>query len=211
MADWTPSSTPVMAGWNPFTTPVNKFLLAGSWSPGICRGPTGANVERKLDERVGYGMDFAVIVFTGRKLAEFSTEIILVTPQDWDDWQSWRELIHAVPTRGPVSQTTKGYTPGKSLQIWHPQLVPLGITQCVVMNEPQEEIQEDMTALINIKFKQVVISPKQAYAKPEAPADAPPLSPMEQEIENKRRRNALASQEQVDAAAGGPTGTRFPG
>lgn len=189
-------------GWNPLTRAVNKFLLSGYWSPGICQGPTGNGIDRNLDERIGYGIDFAFLIFTGRKLAEFEMPIRLLTAKDWDDWHSFALLIHAVPARGPVSNTTNGFTPGKALTIWHPILYPLGITQCVVRTDPLPMIQDDMGTLITIPFKQVKTAPRAAYAKPQAAAGQPPLTPEQIEIQDKTKRNALASANQVNAAAG---------
>jgi hypothetical protein len=188
--------------WNPMQQPVNKFLLCNTLSPGICRGPTGAAVNRKLDEQKGFGIDGAFLIFTGRELAEFSTELLLITPKDWAYWQEWRQLVHEVPVRGPVSDTKAGYVPGKALQIWHPQLSPLGITQCVVISEPQEEIDDYMVGHVVLKFKQIRTAPKPAYAKPEAAKAEPEKTEEERYIEKLAARNALASKEQADKAAG---------
>jgi hypothetical protein len=130
--------------------------------------------------------------------------IWLLTVQDHTDWASFRQLIHAVPRRGPVSNTTNGFSPGKALMIWHPQLVTLRITQCIVSEEPQIEIQDDMRTLINIKFKQVKTAPRPAYAKPQAAPGQPPLTPEQMEILQKTQRNQAASDAQVAAAAGPP-------
>lgn len=187
--------------WSPLKLPVNKFLLSGIWSPGSCQGPEGAGITRNLDERVGYGIDFAFLIFTGRKLAEWTMKMKLLTQKDWDDYGAFHPLIEAVPRRGPVSNTTNGYTPGKAQLIWHPQLMILRITQCVVVEEGQPEIQEDMSTIIPIKFKQVKTAPKAAYAKPMAAEGKPPLTPEQIEVQSKTERNR-AAQSQADAAAG---------
>jgi hypothetical protein len=187
--------------WNPIEQPVTNFLLDDVPSPGICLQPTGAAIRRKLDERQGYGIDAAFLIYTGRELAEFSTELLLVTPADWKTWQeTFRDMIHTVPRRGPVRQSSGGYEPGKSHMIWHPQLFPLGITQCVVLEEPQEVIDDQMVGHVTIKFKQVLPMPKPAYAKPEAPAGKPPMTESEKEIA--RLTDELASLRQRNAMAG---------
>lgn len=190
-----------MSNWNPLTQPVSKFILSDVPSSGICRAPTGAAIVRNLDERAGYGIDCAFLVFTGRKLAEFSTELLLSTVDDWNHYNTYfQPLIHAVPLRGPVRQSSGGYEPGKAHLIWHPQLYPLGITQCVVVEEPQPEIDEFMVGHVVVKFKQVVLTPKPAYARPEAAQADPPLTADQQEI--KRLTDQLASARQINQAAG---------
>lgn len=190
--------------WSPLNAPVNKFLLSGVWSPGVCLGPVGPGIEYNLDERQGYGIDFAYVFFTGRKLGEFDMPIILITQQDWDDWYQFAQLLETPPQRGPVNQTTNGYTPGKAKTIWHPILVapPLRITQCVIRTATIPQIQDDMRTLISIPFKQVKMAPRPAYARPMAAADKPPLTPEQQEIQDKTRRNQAASDQQVNQAAG---------
>jgi hypothetical protein len=187
--------------WNPLKQPVNKFLLSGVWSPGICRQPTGAAIVRNLDERVGYGVDFAFLVFTGRKLASFTTTLDLYTQKDWDDWQHFRRvLIHRPPSRGPVSSTTEGYLPGKALVIWHPQLYPLDITQCVVESEPQEDIEDSMVAHVTIGFRQVKVKPQSMIVRPEAAeADQPKTA---DEVELERATEELNSARERDRASG---------
>jgi len=186
--------------WNPIRYPVNKFMLAGSWSPGICRGPTNAAIVRNLDERQGYGIDFAWLIFWGRKLARFTMTLELYTEQDWDDWQKWRPLVHTVPRRGPVRRSTDNADTARSMLIWHPQLAPLGITSAIVEEEPQEEVDDGMIAKVPIRFAQCKGMPKPAYAKPEAAKEDPALTAQEQRIRNKAEQlmNAL----QQDTLAG---------
>lgn len=186
--------------WQPHDYPLSYFLFDGKPSPGICQQPRGATIKRKLDERQGYGIDAAFVIYTGRELAEFECELLLVTKQHWLDWQSWRSVVHEVPARGPVQQSTGGYQPGRSHIIWHPQLKPLGITQCVVAEEPQEVVDEFMVGHVNLKFKQTLPMPKAAYAKPEAPQDKPPMNADEREI--KALTDQLASARQRNAMAG---------
>jgi len=190
-------------GWSPHRNPISKFMLCSVWSPGICLGPQGAGIERALDDRRGYGMDWSIVVFTGRLLGEFTMPIILLTDEDWQDWQVFRELIHDVPRRfSPVSASGGGYAPGKSMSIWHPQLMPLGITQVVTKFEPQEDIEEKMRTVIPLKFKHIMPLPRAAYTKPEADQQKPPMSPLEKAIDDQEKANALASGQQVNEAAG---------
>ena len=167
--------------FNPLRRPVSKFLLAGYWSPGICRQPTGAAVERNLDERSGYGIDFAFVVFTGRKLARFSTEILLVTDRDYLDYEQFLLLTSDVPRRGAVQQSSNGYDPARAKTIWSPQLIDLDITQCVVAKAHQVTVDKTIGHW-PIDFVQVKPTPLPAYARPEAAKDSPPLTGDKAEI-----------------------------
>lgn len=190
-----------MADWNPYDQPVSKFILDDYVSPGICQQPTGASVKRKLDERLGYGIDRAFLIYTGRELASFTTELLLVTKADWTYWrETFQPMIHVVPRRGPVTSSTGGYEPGKSHLIWHPQLIVLEITQCVVEVEPQETLDEYGVGHVPIQFRQVVPMPKSGYARPEAPKQDPPLTDDQKEIA--RLTDVLASKRQANEMAG---------
>jgi len=171
--------------WDPIRNPVNKFKLANNWSPGVCVGPVGASIARAIDERRGYGIDFAFVVFFGRKLAHFKTNLILASVQDWEDWQTWRVLINTVPRRGAVnSASSTNYDPALAMTIWHPQLVPLGITSCMVENEPQEEPAGTKGVyIVPIEFVQIVTKPRAASAKLEASQDSP-LDPLDKRIKD---------------------------
>lgn len=186
--------------WNPYDFPVNKFKLAENWSPGVCVGPEGAMVARAIDERRGYGIDFAFVVFYGRKLAHFKTNLILWDRKSWDEWQTWRVLINTVPRRGAVNTAANGnYDPALAMTIWHPQLVPLGITSCMVENEPQEQPTGTKGVyVVPIEFVQIVTKPRAAVAKLEASKDSP-LDPMDQLIADKRKQ--LTDMDQVDKLA----------
>jgi hypothetical protein len=189
-----------MAG--PWQTRPNKFFLGGLWSPGVCAQPKGAAIVRNLDERVGVGIDYAFVVFTGRKLARFTTELILVTKQDYIDYlYFYFKLIQSVPLRGARGTTAAGgYDPAKSLSIWHPQLLMHDITQCVVEEEPQIDYDDKGAGHVPIKFCQTKPKPSSAYSRPEAAAAKPPLSGDELEID--RLNKIRAAKRQANEAAG---------
>lgn len=191
--------TPNASTWSPLRYPTNRFLINNYWWSPLCRGPFDAAVERKLDERIGYGMEYAVLVYTGRKLAEFRFDLVLVTEADWAYWQRFRSIIHAVPGHIMTAAST-----ARSLAIWHPQLYPLGIVQCVVAKEPQEVIQDDMTGIVSVQFKQTVPLPIPGYAKPEAAQQQPPADPLEaQNAALTKELQDLTSASNVNRAAGG--------
>jgi len=199
-----------MTTWDPHTQSVNVFMLDDKPSPGICKGFTGAAIKRKLDERSGYGIDRSFLVYTGRELAAFSTELLLITPGDWQYWrETFQPMIAEVPQwrgsaiRGLDEKKEEKHTakePSKAHLIWHPQLFALGITQCLVERECQETIDEFLIGHVVIDFRQVVYIPKAAYAKPVAPTQDPPLTEDQKEI--KGLTNHLASLRQANEMAG---------
>jgi hypothetical protein len=189
-----------MSGWNPLDTPINAFVLSDFVSPGVCLGPQGAEIKRRLDERKGYGIDWAYLIFTGRDLAEFTMEITIWTRAHWNYWNDvFEPLIAEVPRKGPVSQSSGAYTPGRAHLIWYPTLYKLGITQVVVAAEPVPVTDDKMVTRIPIKFKQVALSPRPAFARPESATAQKPLTGDKAEIQ--RLQQELESPAQIDKAA----------
>jgi hypothetical protein len=115
-----------MSGWNPLTNPIDYILLAGSKSPGLAE-VAGADAPRKWDERPGYGLSGAFVVYTGDGLAKFCVRIHLFTVADWDEWNAWKALVQKAPI---------GARP-RALDIWHPFLEDLGVKSVVVENRMQ--------------------------------------------------------------------------
>jgi hypothetical protein len=179
---------------------VTHFILSDFVSP-VCLAPEGAGITRNLDERAGYGTDCAFVIYTGRKLARFSTELLMWTTEQRDYFADvFQPLLRQVPRRGPVSQSSGGYQPGKAHLIWSPQLFPLGITQCIVECEHQETIDEYMVHHVVVDFCQVVPVPKAAYAKPEAAEAEQPPTALEMQLKDATQR--LADARQANEAAG---------
>jgi hypothetical protein len=208
------NSAQPIARWNPIDYPINKFLLCGAWSPGICIGPQNAAIVRKLDERGGMGLDQPFLIYTGRRLALFQTKIILLdkgkTEQEvWADWYKFSYLLSLTPHNnlsrfGPLgTPDASGYTPGAALVIWHPQLARLGITMCAVEEEPQEEREEDYWT-VTIKFHQVAKGPpKQGYGKATQPKQDDANSPLDQGMKDRLDRllQRMNNGDNVDKAA----------
>lgn len=179
---------------------VNKAFVGGIWTPGTAV-IKGASVKRNLDERIGYGVDFAYVVFTGRKLARFTLELTLANKKDFAEHETFHaKMMHTVPRRGPVQQTSNGYDAARALMIWHPLLAPLDITQFIVEEEAQLDWDDYNVARIPYQCCQVKPTPAAAYAKPEAAAAKPPMTPDEVEIQRLRQENSL--KRQANEAAG---------
>lgn len=156
--------------WDPITKPVDYILLSGKRSPGLAE-VTGATSPRRYDERRGYGLSGATVVFRGIGLTRFTVKLRLYTEIDWADWDAWKPLID----RPPVG------TRPRSLDIWHPHLEALEVKSCVVEDVAQPEQTADGEWTIELKFIQYR-RPVLALAKPEG-SKAAPVDPVDQRIE----------------------------
>lgn len=114
--------------WLPLTEPHDKILVSGQPSPGIC-DVQGASSPRRWDIRKGYALQGARAVFRGLDVARFRTRFRLLSPSDWEDWHAFRPLVDRPPS---------GTRP-QALDVWHPILEDLGITQAVVETVSQAE------------------------------------------------------------------------
>lgn len=155
--------------WNPLTTPVDFFNLAGVRSPGYAE-LTGASSPRKWEERGGYGLSGATVVFRGVGLCYFTFKLKLYSEQDWADWYKFKPLVERPPFG----------TRAKSLDIWHPFLEQLGVTHAVIEEVSQPEQGDSGEWVITIKmieFRRPVV----ALAKPVA-SKATPVDPVEAKL-----------------------------
>jgi hypothetical protein len=155
--------------WNPLTDPVDSFALAGLKSPGIAE-LSGATSPRKWEERGGYGLSGATVVFRGVGLCYFTFRLKLYTEADWEDWLSWKSLVDRPPY---------GTRP-KANDISHPFLAQLGVTAAVVEEVTQPEQAESGEWIVSIKFIEFR-KPVVALAKPVA-AKATAMDPVEADI-----------------------------
>ncbi|AUX23351.1 uncharacterized protein SOCEGT47_038740 [Sorangium cellulosum] len=142
---------------NPIEQPdlYDVILLAGQRSPGQAIA-TGAGSPRNWDERKGYGLSGAFLVFTGDGLAKFQVRLLLWEPQHFAEWESFSALL-ARPQRG---------TRPKALDYYHPYHEPLGIKSAVVEDVLQQDQVEPGLWAQDIKFIQYR-EPRPYLAKPE--------------------------------------------
>lgn len=127
--------------FNPVSEPIDYVLLANRRSPGLA---TLSNVSspRRWDERKGYALSGARVVFRGIGLARPILTLRLYTEQDFADWHEWRSLVQ----RPPVGERARAQ------DIWHPILEDLGITKVVVEDVLQPRQTADGEWSIDIKF-----------------------------------------------------------
>lgn len=171
--------------WDPINQPIDKFLLAGKVSPGLCE-VTGASSPRKWDELDGYGLSGARLRFRGIALSHFSIDVRLIDDVDWVDWYAFKPLLD----KPPLGQFAK------SMDIFHPHLHDLGIASVVVDDMDQPVQTEDGIWTVTIKFIEWRV-PKVTIASPDG-AVATPADPEQAHIEQLlQQRNALAAK--VDA------------
>ncbi len=156
--------------WDPNTDPVDFVMLGGKRSPGLAE-IVNADSPRRWDERKGYGLSGAIIIFRGVMLSHFVIRLTLVTSQDWADWYAWKPIVDKPPF---------GTRP-KALDIVHPITEGLGIKACGIENVGQPVQSDDGLWLVDIKCIEYR-RPEIALAKPEA-SKAAPLDPIDQRIE----------------------------
>jgi hypothetical protein len=155
--------------WNPLDEPVDYIVLAGKKSPGLA-DVVGANAPRRWDERKGYGLSGAVLIYRGLALSQFSVRIRLYTTADWDAWSTWKALVDKAPLG----------TRAKAMDITHPFLEALGIVSVVVDDVLQPEQTGDGEWTIEIKFREYR-GHTFTLSKPEG-STATPADPVEAEI-----------------------------
>lgn len=168
--------------WDPITSPVDHIELAGKRSPGLCE-VIGAGSPRKWDERRGYALSGATVVFRGIGLARFTVRLRFYTPEDWAAWYAWKPLVDKPPL---------GKRPS-ALDIWHPLLEAQAIKKVVVEDVGQPDQTEDGEWTVEIKFIEFR-RPQIALAKPEG-SKATPADPVEREIERVDAENKTLAQQ----------------
>lgn len=127
--------------FNPIDAPVDYILLANRKSPGIAV-LSNVSSPRMWDERKGFALSGARVVFKGIGLARPIVTLRLLTSADFDAWNEWRELVQ----RPPVGSRARAQ------DIWHPILEDLGIGSVVVEDVGQPMQVADGEWNIEIKF-----------------------------------------------------------
>lgn len=89
--------------WTPLKNPEDKITIAKQRTPGIC-DIEGLGAPFDWEERGGYALSGATVVFRGKKLAHFSIKFRLYTDADWQDWYAFKPLV----TRLPIGKDALG-------------------------------------------------------------------------------------------------------
>lgn len=150
--------------FNPVTEPIDYVLLANQRSPGLAV-LSNVSSPRRWDERKGYALSGARVVFRGIGLARPLLTLRLLSVEDWDAWHEWRSIVE----RPPVGQRGR-----LALDIWHPILEDLGITKVVIEDVLQPKQVADGEWNIEIKmieFRKPVRRLQTADAAKERPTD----------------------------------------
>lgn len=153
--------------WNPWDLPVDKAVLRGALTPGLCE-IKNCKREHKYDRIAGYAQDSAIAIYRGRPPAGFDIVLTLCTPQDYADWQVFRAIVLAPPLIGPRS---------KAYDIFHPFLAELAIMACVIeaVGVPENNGNGIYTVTISaVEWKRPKIALTKLDAATAAPADTDP-------------------------------------
>jgi len=131
------------SAWNPFEQPIDYALVAGRRTPGLC-DIEGAGSPRQWDERRGYGVSGATLVYRGLKLATFTMRLRLYGEGDFRAWHEFEPTVARAPT-GERAQ---------ALDIVHPLLEEVGIRSAVVEDvlAPQQTADGEWT--VEIRWKE---------------------------------------------------------
>lgn len=130
------------SAWNPLEQPVDFATVAGRRTPGLCE-IENVGSPRQWDERRGYGVSGATLVYRGLRLASFTMKLRLYTEADWQAWHDWKPVVDRPPT-GERAQ---------ALDIVHPLLEEVGIRSAVVEDviAPRQTADGEWTAEIRWK------------------------------------------------------------
>lgn len=140
------------------------IAIGGKISPGVCE-IVGASSPRKWDERKGYGVSGATLVYTGRGLGKFTANFTMWDDDDLDEWEEFADML------GKEVTSRKG----QSWAIAHPlvNLKPLSIMIVCVEDISQLTQMDDGGWKSSIKFIEYR-APKQIVSTPDKPTpDAP--------------------------------------
>ncbi len=127
--------------FNPLDDPIDFVTLAGQRSPGLAV-VSNVTSPRRWDERRGYALSGARVVFRGIGLARPIVTLRLFTTEDWNGWHGWRELVQ----RPPIGERARAQ------DIWHPKLEDYGIVSVVVEDVLDPRQVADGEWNIDIKF-----------------------------------------------------------
>lgn len=146
---------------NPFSEDVDYALIGGKRTPGTLT-LEGVNSPRQWDERRGFGYSGATLIFRRVGLSRFTARIILVTEEDFEDWDLFRPTV-AAPPRGERA---------RALDFWHPIAEDNEIHAVVVEDvvAPHQTADGEWTVEIRlIEFAR----PQLALARPNGTQDRP--------------------------------------
>lgn len=83
--------------FDPLRSPIDYALVAGQRTPGICE-IIAADSPRRWDERRGYGLSGATVVYRGAGLSRPTMLLRLITDQHWEDWRAFAPLVLREPS-----------------------------------------------------------------------------------------------------------------
>jgi len=149
--------------FHPLRRPEDTVVLAGREVPGLVE-IKGLSAPRDWDERRSYGMIGARLRYLGQKLSRFSLVVRLYTPEHWDAWRDFSELVRRLPppdgrllssSTATIPQLMRAlYGRANPLRIRHSLLEEYRVRQVVVEDVTQPSVDEAGVWTIEIKLIQ---------------------------------------------------------
>lgn len=153
------------------STQLDQLYVLAQPSPGITVIEGSSIAPRKWEERGGYGLTGATLVFLGLGLGKFDAIHSFYDKADWEAWAEWLKIVSAPPV---------GKRP-RALDVSHPWLEMFNVFKAVVLDNGTPRQTED--GLWQVVYSwQAFRSPKFALAKPEG-AQATPLDPVDANLD----------------------------
>lgn len=158
----TKTSTPRIA-WSPLRQPFDQAVLAGRVTPGLVDFD-GLSSPREFEERGGFGVNGATIVFRAKKLCHFRMTFRLYTEEHWAEWNAFAPFALQLPLGKNA----------RALDIVHPLTEQMGI-RSIVLDDIVAPVASDDTGewsavLSCIEYR----APTFGASKPEGSEDKPP-------------------------------------
>lgn len=153
------------------STQLDQLFVLAQPSPGITVIEGSSIAPRKWEERGGYGLTGATLVFLGLGLGKFDAIHSFYDKRDWAAWDKWLKIVAAPPV---------GKRP-RALDVSHPWLDMFNVHKAVVLDNTVPRQTE--AGLWQVVYSwQAWRTPKFTLAKPEG-AKATPADPVDAQLD----------------------------
>lgn len=138
---------------DPFSSPQewDAVVIAGVRSPGICQ-VTGFSRKNEFDEKKGKGTVGATLTYVGKPPAKGRIKFQLWTPDHFEEWEEFRQLLKYDPTKKTVT----------AIDIYYPSLQHLDIHSVVCEDLGAIEHQGNRLYTVDVELTEYFPPPKKS-------------------------------------------------